>query len=92
MVTHPAPSSITRHHQASRKTPLLHERPSVYLAMLHEQLETRAREHGHAYVTPREGAWLKANNLRQPGHTIYRFSTMEEDRSDAALGRIRNAL
>lgn len=60
---------------------------SVFVAMLHEQLECRAREHGHAYVTPREAAWLETQNLTQPGHTIHRYSTFDEDRSDRALAR-----
>ena len=90
MVTRPAPPSTTRHHPVNPGPPPLRERPSIYMAMLNEQLEARAREHGHAYVTPREAAWLEVNDLRQPGHTIHRFSTMEEDRSDASLERISN--
>lgn len=62
------------------------ERP-IFLALLHEQLECRAREHGHAWVTPREAAWLEAHDLRQPGHTIYRYSTLDRDVSDRALAR-----
>ena len=60
------------------------ERP-IFLALLHEQLECRAREHGHAWVTPREAAWLEAHDLRQPGHTVYRYSTFDKDCSDRAL-------
>lgn len=59
------------------------ERRRVYMSALVAQLEERAREHGHAYVTPQEGAWLTANDLRQPGHTVHRFSTPGEDLSDA---------
>lgn len=66
------------------------ERP-IFLALLNEQLECRAREHGHAWVTSREAAWLEAHDLRQSGHTTYRYSTFDEDRSDAALARQRTA-
>jgi hypothetical protein len=70
-------------HQPGR----LHDRRYVRLALLQEQLECRAREHGYAYVTPQEAAWLVANDMWQPGHTIYRFSTFDRDRSDDAIGR-----
>lgn len=80
---------LTRPHHAETGTPLLCQRQSVYPALLNEQLETRAREHGHAYVTPREAAWLRANGLHQPRHTIHRCSTMDADRSDRALVRSR---
>lgn len=70
------------HHRPSRAN----DRRFVYLAILQEQLECRAREHGYAYVTPQEASWLVANDMWQPGHTVYRFSTFERDRSDDALG------
>ena len=91
MVTRPAPASTTVSHPADH-TPLpFRERRSVYLAMLNEQLEIRAREYGHAYVTPHEAAWLEANELHQPRQTTHRFSRMETDRSDAALERTKSA-
>lgn len=59
---------------------------AAYMAALGERLADRAHEHGHAYVTPKEGAWLAAHDRRQPGHTRYRYSTPDEDLSDAAQG------
>ncbi len=56
------------------------------MAALAQRLEARRREHGHAYVTPQEGAWLAAHDRHQPGHTRYRYSTPGEDLSDAAQG------
>ena len=79
---------ITRHPRLDTMTRPLCDRPSVYLALLNEQLETRAREHGHAYVTPREAAWLRANGLRQPEHTKHRYSTVDEDVSNGAIARM----
>ena len=57
---------------------------AAYMASLELRLLTRARDHGYAYVIPSEGERLVASNLYQPGHTIHRFSTPDEDRSDAA--------
>lgn len=59
---------------------------AAYMASLELRLRTRARDHGFAYVIPSEGERLIANDLYQPGHTVHRFSTVTEDRSDAALG------
>jgi hypothetical protein len=39
------------------------EYPSTYLTILKEQLEIRAREHGEAWLTPQEAAWIRANGL-----------------------------
>src|SRR5690606_35473001 len=36
---------------------------SVFLTILTEQLEIRKREHGYAYVTPSEEAWLRAHGM-----------------------------
>lgn len=58
---------------------------ALFMTALEERLETRAVAHGFAWVTAREGEQLQANGLYQPGHTIHRFSTEIEDRSDAAL-------
>lgn len=91
MVTRPAPASTSRSHLADSSPLPFRERRSVYLAILNEQLEIRAREYGHAYVTPHEAAWLEANGVHQPGHTTYRFSSMDKDRSDTALERTSNA-
>lgn len=41
-------------------------------------------EHGWAYCNPSEASLLKENDLRMPGHTIYRYSTAGEDLSDLA--------
>lgn len=51
--------------------------------------ETRRKQDGHAWCTPDEASWLERNNLRQPGHTQYRFSTQGEDLSDEAQERGR---
>ena len=56
----------------------------AYMASLELRLRTRKRDHGFAYVIPSEGERLIANDLYQPGHTIHRFSTPAEDRSDDA--------
>lgn len=56
-----------------------------YMASLELRLRTRVRDHGFAYVIPSEGERLIANDLYQPGHTSHRFSTLNEDRSDATL-------
>lgn len=57
---------------------------AAYMASLELRLHTRKRDHGYAYVIPSEGERLIANDLYQPGHTLHRFSTPTEDRSDAA--------
>jgi hypothetical protein len=56
-----------------------------YLDYLDIKLRIRERDHGHAYLTPFEAERLLARDLRQPGHTVHRFSTFVEDRSDATL-------
>ncbi len=38
---------------------------------------------GHAYVDPAGAAYLRRNDLSQPGHTIFRYSVRNEDLSDA---------
>lgn len=58
-------------------------RAAAFMAELIPALERRARTH-HAYVTAGEAAILQRYNLRQPGHTRYRYSTPSEDLSDAA--------
>ena len=58
-------------------------RRAAYMDALGTRLEARRHAHGHAYVTPREGAWLAENGLYQPGHTTHRYSTPGEDLSDA---------
>jgi hypothetical protein len=55
------------------------------MASLEQRLLVRTRDHGFAYVIPSEGDRLIANDLYQPGHTIHRFSTSTDDRSDDAL-------
>jgi hypothetical protein len=68
------------------RSPYMTEREqAAYMVVLQARLTSRAREHGHAYVTPTEGERLRTYGLRQPGHTIHRFSTSTEDRSDAML-------
>lgn len=56
-----------------------------YMALLQKRLDARKAEHGFAYVTPQEAERLEENRLYQPGHTVHRFSTESEDRSDAAM-------
>lgn len=55
---------------------------AAYMASLELRLQARTVEHGFAYVTSLEGERLAANELFQPGHTVHRFSTWSEDRSD----------
>lgn len=57
---------------------------AAYMASLELRLLTRTRDHGFAYVIPSEADRLIANDLYQPGHTIHRFSTLTENRSDDA--------
>lgn len=65
---------------------------AAYMASLELRLLTRARDHGFAYVIASEGDRLTSNGLYQPGHTVHRFSTPTEDRSDACLeARAREA-
>jgi hypothetical protein len=59
-----------------------------YLDYLDIKLRIRERDHGHAYLTPSEAERLLARGLRQPGHTVHRFSTPSEDRSDATLAAL----
>lgn len=61
---------------------------AFYMASLRKRLETRRVARGFAYVIPREAERLEAAGLYQPGHTVYRFSTESEDRSDAALEQL----
>jgi hypothetical protein len=49
---------------ATEPTHVVPEHPSTYLAILNEQLEIRVREHGQAWVTPQEDAWIRANDLK----------------------------
>ena len=44
----------------------------------------REQDGGHAYCTESELNFLKGWNLRQPGHTKYRCSTLNENLSDKA--------
>lgn len=67
----PGPETVTRQRAA-------------YMASLEKRLDARTVAHGHAYVTPLEGKHLHANGQYQPGHTLHRFSTAADDRSDAA--------
>lgn len=77
------------HENDARTMPYATERQqAAYMASPHVRLETRALEHGFAYVTPLEGERLLANDLFQPGHTIHRYSSLNEDRSDSALDDI----
>lgn len=48
------------------------------------RIAERTTDTQHGYVTAAEATWLTANDLRQPGHTIYRYSTPNEDLSDEA--------
>jgi hypothetical protein len=64
------------------------EQQAEYLDYLGIRLRIREREHGHAYLTPFEAERLLARNLRQPGHTVHRFSTRSEDRSDATVAAL----
>jgi hypothetical protein len=64
------------------------EQQAEYLDYLGIRLRIRERDHGHAYLTPFEAERLLARNLRQPGHTVHRFSTRSEDRSDATLAAL----
>lgn len=49
-------------------------RRATYLTILNEQLERRRRDHGHAFLTPTEDAWLQAQGLRQTG----RYADLEQ--------------
>lgn len=62
----------------------------AYMASLEKRLDARMVTHGYAYVTPLEGEHLQANGQYQPGHTIHRFSTPTEDRSDASQAGSRS--
>jgi hypothetical protein len=74
------------HERTDQPEPHAAERQqAAYMASLEVRLISRARDHGFAYVTTLEGDRLRANELYQPGHTIHRFSTPSEDRSDAAI-------
>ncbi len=57
---------------------------AAFMDHLLPALEERRRSHGWAYVTYRESRELIRHDLRQPGHTRYRYSTPGEDLSDAA--------
>lgn len=48
---------------ATHQTQVVIKRPSTYLTILNEQLEIRAREHGEAWATPEEDAWVRANDV-----------------------------
>ena len=61
------------------------EQNAGYMALLKKRLDARRVDHGFAYVTPGEAERLEAGGLYQPGHTVHRFSTQAEDRSDAVL-------
>jgi hypothetical protein len=54
MTTRPATTNDLNH---------LRKQTSVYVAILKEQIEIRAREYGYAWVTPQEHAWLDAHGL-----------------------------
>jgi len=60
-----------------------------FFKLLQRRLDKRAKEWGHAWVTEGEAMYLRSNNLRQPGHTIYRYSTPNEDLSDKAQAAYR---
>ncbi len=61
------------------------EQNAGYMVLLRKRLDARRAKHGFAYVTPDEAERLEAGGLYQPGHTVHRFSTEAEDRSDAVL-------
>jgi hypothetical protein len=67
---------------ATRKADRKHA--AAFMDALLPALEERRRSHGWAYVTYRESHELIRHDLRQPGHTKYRYSTPGEDLSDAA--------
>lgn len=52
----------------SHPSPSLPTRPdldALYVTILNEELERRQRDHGHAFLTPADEAWLKAHGLRR---------------------------
>lgn len=65
-------------------TPTGERRIDQFLRRLNQSLEMRAKHHGFAYVNEHEARVLTHHNLRQPGHTIYRYSVPNEDLSDQA--------
>lgn len=61
---------------------------AAYMSSLEKRIQDWTLAHGFAYVTSLEGERLRAYGLHQPGHTIHRFSTSSEDRSDATQGTL----
>lgn len=51
------------------------------------RIAERTTETQHGYVTDEEGYWLVANDRWQPGHTICRYSSKRDNRSDLGLAR-----
>ena len=70
---------------AHTPTPVATEynRQSIYLTMLDEQLERRRLDHGRAFLSPGEDAWLQAHGMRH----IHRYADIgqfvETDRAPA---------
>jgi hypothetical protein len=64
--------------------PIITASQTQYCWRLSGRLKQREQEHGFAYVTPNEAAFLKRYGLYQPGHTVFRYSVPGENLSDAA--------
>lgn len=73
-------SGLARTRKADRK------RSAAFWDALLPALERRARTHSHVYVIVGEAQQLNRYGLRQPGHTVHRYSTPGEDLSDVAQG------
>jgi hypothetical protein len=77
MTTRPATTNDLNH---------LRKQTSVYVAILKEQIEIRAREYGYAWVTPQEHAWLKAHGLLTSDVMVAPAGTISRRDMDAARG------